>query len=221
MSSFHRRIIINKYIFSNNLYNLWHKLSFSVIALPFLVNFPPLVTFHLWHSFSGIEFAWNALGDMWQCLMFDTLHTAQKMKYSMKDFLVNVIKSSGNYGFGHIYWRNHWKKSSFFVQWYKKKPYFLFSLFGEITWWNGDHVWTEGIWFGRILHDQNKYNHCPSPFMLFSFDLAKDCGYLFYDICELSWHECVPDQQYTEVTWSNDQIETSCWFFLEKNKVGF
>ena len=28
--------------------------------------------------------------------------TAQKMKFSIKDFLVKVTKSAGTYGFGHI-----------------------------------------------------------------------------------------------------------------------
>ena len=30
---------------------------------------------------------------------------------------VNVTKSAGNCGFGHIYWRNRYRKTSFFVQW--------------------------------------------------------------------------------------------------------
>ena len=32
--------------------------------------------------------------------------TAQKMKFSIKIYLVNVTKSEGNCGFGHIYWSN-------------------------------------------------------------------------------------------------------------------
>ena len=32
--------------------------------------------------------------------------TAQKMKFSIKIFPVNVTKSTGNCRFGHIYWRN-------------------------------------------------------------------------------------------------------------------
>ena len=35
----------------------------------------------------------------------DSTFTAQKMKFSIKDFF-NVIKSGGNCKFGHIYWRN-------------------------------------------------------------------------------------------------------------------
>ena len=35
--------------------------------------------------------------------------------------------------------------------------------------------------------------------MQISFDLAKDCGDLSYDIWETSWYECVTDLQ---VTWS-------------------
>lgn len=32
--------------------------------------------------------------------------TAQKKKFSVKDFLVNVSKSTGNWRISHIYWRN-------------------------------------------------------------------------------------------------------------------
>ena len=39
--------------------------------------------------------------------------TAQKMKF----FPVNVTKSAVSGGFGHIYWRNPYWKTSFFVQW--------------------------------------------------------------------------------------------------------
>ena len=37
-------------------------------------------------------------------------------KISLRISSVNVTKFSGNYGFGHIYWRNH-EKLDFFVQW--------------------------------------------------------------------------------------------------------
>ena len=37
------------------------------------------------------------------------------LKFSIKGSSVNVTKSAGNGGFGHIYWRNPWK-TSFFVQ---------------------------------------------------------------------------------------------------------
>ena len=33
-------------------------------------------------------------------------NTAQKMKFSLRISPVNVTKSTGNCGFGHIYWRN-------------------------------------------------------------------------------------------------------------------
>ena len=32
-------------------------------------------------------------------------NTAQKMKFPLKNSSVNVTKSAGNCGFGHIYWR--------------------------------------------------------------------------------------------------------------------
>ena len=45
-----------------------------------------------------------------------SFNTAQKMKFSNKVSSVNVTKSAGNCGFGHIYWRNPYWKTSFFVQ---------------------------------------------------------------------------------------------------------
>ena len=33
-------------------------------------------------------------------------YTAQKMKFSIKDFFSNMTKSVGNCEFVHIYWRN-------------------------------------------------------------------------------------------------------------------
>ena len=42
--------------------------------------------------------------------------TAQKMKFSVKDFFSNVTKSAVSCGFGHIYWRNPSWKASIFVQ---------------------------------------------------------------------------------------------------------
>ena len=34
----------------------------------------------------------------------------------------NGTKFAGNCGFGQIYWRNPYLKTSFFVQWWLKKP---------------------------------------------------------------------------------------------------
>ena len=45
-----------------------------------------------------------------------------------------------------------------------------------------------------------------SPFMLISFDLAKDCKHLSDDFREKSWYELVTDPQYTQVI-----------FILQKN----
>ena len=41
--------------------------------------------------------------------------TAQKMKFSIRFSSVNVIQSAGNCRFGHIYWRNPWWQTSFFL----------------------------------------------------------------------------------------------------------
>ena len=47
------------------------------------------------------------------CLLV-TLH--KKWSFPLRIFSVNVTKSAGNYGYGHIYWSNSWRKTSFFVQ---------------------------------------------------------------------------------------------------------
>ena len=44
--------------------------------------------------------------------------TAQKIRFSIKDFSMNITKSAGNCGFGHIYWRN-----------LNGKHHFLWSVF--------------------------------------------------------------------------------------------
>ena len=43
-----------------------------------------------------------------------TLH--KKWSFPLRISLVNVTKSAVSGGFGHIYWRNPWWKTSFFVQ---------------------------------------------------------------------------------------------------------
>ena len=43
-----------------------------------------------------------------------TLH--KKWSFPLSISSVNETKSAGNCGFGHIYWRNCWWKTSFFVQ---------------------------------------------------------------------------------------------------------
>ena len=43
--------------------------------------------------------------------------TAQKMKFSNKDFFSKYDQIWSLVGFGHIYWRNPYWKTSFFVQW--------------------------------------------------------------------------------------------------------
>ena len=48
-----------------------------------------------------------------------TLH--KKWNFPLRISSVNVTKSAGNCGFGHIYWRNLNRKTSFFVQWKKRR----------------------------------------------------------------------------------------------------
>ena len=43
--------------------------------------------------------------------------TAEKMKFSNKDFFSKYDQIWSLVGFGHIYWRNSYWKTSFFVQW--------------------------------------------------------------------------------------------------------
>ena len=45
---------------------------------------------------------------------FTTLH--KKLSFPLRISSVNVIKSAVSYGFGHIYWRNPYWNTSFFVQ---------------------------------------------------------------------------------------------------------
>ena len=41
----------------------------------------------------------------------------KKWSFPLRISSVNLTKSAGNCRFGHIYWRNPWWKTSFFVQW--------------------------------------------------------------------------------------------------------
>ena len=50
-----------------------------------------------------------------------TTDTAQKIKFS----IVNVTKSTENCRFCHSYWRNPWRKTSFFVQFENEEQYTL------------------------------------------------------------------------------------------------
>ena len=58
-----------------------------------------------------------------QWLLPQKNNTAQKMKFPLRISHVNVTKFAANCGFGHIYWRDPWWKTSFFVQ-YHLMPYF-------------------------------------------------------------------------------------------------
>ena len=54
--------------------------------------------------------------------------TAQKMKFSIKDFFSKCNQSTWNCGFGHIYWRNPWWKTLFFVEWESLKTIWKVKL---------------------------------------------------------------------------------------------
>ena len=55
-------------------------------------------------EYCGINFSWLQI-------------TAQIRSFRLRISSVNVTKSAVNYGFVHIYWRNPWWKTSFFVRW--------------------------------------------------------------------------------------------------------
>ena len=145
---------------------MWHKLSFSAIPLPFLVDFLSLL-FHFVHD---VVFEEQSLSDKVWCL---TLREKCPNTESFQEY-----KNTGNHG-----------ETSFFVQWHKKKQQFLLIHFGETLWRRRYYVWTRGIWFRSILHDQNKYNHCSLHMITAYFnqlDLAKYCGLTSDDIWETS-----------------------------------
>ena len=57
----------------------------------------------------------HTLKILW-CTHWDqSLH--KKSSFSMRISSVNVTKSTVSHGFGHIYWRNYWWKTSFFALW--------------------------------------------------------------------------------------------------------
>ena len=72
-------------------------------------------------KFSLVEiFAKCVIIDVWSgpnCASAKTLH--KKWSFPWRISSVNVAESAGNCGFGHIYWRNPWWKTSIFVQWDK------------------------------------------------------------------------------------------------------
>ena len=51
----------------------------------------------------------------------------KKWSFSFKSFLVYMTKCAVNCRLCHIYWRNPWWKTSFFVQWPLKKNLFFWS----------------------------------------------------------------------------------------------
>ena len=48
-------------------------------------------------------------------LSFKTLALHKNWSFQLRISSVNVSKYAGNCGFGHIYWRNPYRKASFFV----------------------------------------------------------------------------------------------------------
>ena len=50
------------------------------------------------------------------CFLFQATRIAQKMKFSIKDFFRNCDQIRRT--LGHIYWRNPWRKTSFFVHYW-------------------------------------------------------------------------------------------------------
>ena len=64
-----------------------------------LANIVEKIAFNTYHTFKK--------GPDHTKLLLSTYYTVQKVKFSIKKISsVNVTKSAGNCGFGHIYWRN-------------------------------------------------------------------------------------------------------------------
>ena len=61
--------------------------------------------------------------------------TAEKMKFSTKDFFSKCDQSAVSCGFGHIYWRNPEWKTSFFVQWLIYQHSYEILIFWKNDWW--------------------------------------------------------------------------------------
>ena len=58
-------------------------------------------------------------GKLWEgvVIILRPITAKRKWSFPLRISWVNVIKSAVSCRFGHIYWRNPWRKTSFFVQW--------------------------------------------------------------------------------------------------------
>ena len=78
-----------------------------------------------------------------------TLH--KKWRFSSRISSVNMTKSAGNCGFGHIYWRNPECKISFFVHCYfSVMPFFRGALY-LFSYANSSIMLTEFQFFGELI----------------------------------------------------------------------
>ena len=89
------------------------------------------------------------------------IHCTKKWSFPLRISSVNVTKSAVSCGFGHIYWRNPYWKTSFFVQWQILKIVILkvleivvvtwiLSSFSDVTMANTKNFQTPI--FGNPLH---------------------------------------------------------------------
>ena len=107
---FHFNCIVKKIL----TYHMFHFTATSVtksLKVANRVTLASLYNHNLLFCCSGIET--NPLQNVCQCRSVTGVYTAQKIKFSIKAFF---SKSARNCGFGHLYWRNPWWKTTFFVQ---------------------------------------------------------------------------------------------------------
>ena len=115
--SFCIQLIILFYFIHSLLFQIW-----------FAKNFQKKKKFLAQQRFSLITEAWTSrhlicfciFGEMQAFLRSNTLQ--KKWSFPWRISSVNVTKSPGNCGFGHIYWRNRSWKTSFFSQYKLWKP---------------------------------------------------------------------------------------------------
>ena len=76
-----------------------------------------------------------------------------KWSFSLKTFSVEMTKPAGNCEFGHIDWRNIWRKTSYFVQWYQLVGIGrTLKLFPTIVMSKLQMLWLKRFCLYRFLH---------------------------------------------------------------------
>ena len=120
-------VVLVPWLLTLNIFHtfLWHFYCWtwtSKCFLEYLLWDAAVLWFPLLHNFiqEGMNLD-SAVWDnenLWHCsclkLKLNVVSIYKKWSFSLRIAWVNVTKSAGNYGFGHIYWRNPQWKTSFF-----------------------------------------------------------------------------------------------------------